>query len=58
MKISVVANGFQEDYTINLINALAKQSATIDFIGLKKKQFKSKPQCMVQQSSGKSMYYI
>ena len=33
VKISIVANGFQEDYTINLINALAKQAATVDFIG-------------------------
>lgn len=33
MKISIVANGFQEDYTINLVNALAKQNASVDFIG-------------------------
>lgn len=33
MKISIVANGFQEDYTINLINALANQVESVDFIG-------------------------
>ncbi len=33
MKISIIANGFQEDYTLNLINALAKQSVDVDFIG-------------------------
>ena len=33
MKISIVANGFQEDYTLNLINALAKQDISVDFIG-------------------------
>ena len=33
MKISIVANGFQEDYTLNLINALSKQDVIVDFIG-------------------------
>ena len=33
MKISIVANGFQEDYTLNLINALAGQDVRVDFIG-------------------------
>lgn len=33
MKISIVANGFQEDYTLNLVNALAGQDVVVDFIG-------------------------
>ena len=33
MRISIIANGFQEDYTINLINALAKDKYPIDFLG-------------------------
>lgn len=33
MKISIVANGFQEDYTINLVNALVNQGVSVDFIG-------------------------
>lgn len=33
MKVTVIANGFQEDYTINLINSLVKQNLEIDFIG-------------------------
>lgn len=33
MKISIIANGFQEDYTLNLINALARQPVEIVFIG-------------------------
>jgi glycosyltransferase involved in cell wall biosynthesis len=33
VKVSIVANGFQEDYTLNLINALARQDLQVDFIG-------------------------
>ena len=33
MKIAIIANGFQVDYTLNLINALGKQNVSIDFIG-------------------------
>ncbi len=33
MRISIIANGFQEDYTLNLINALAKDKYPIDFLG-------------------------
>jgi glycosyltransferase involved in cell wall biosynthesis len=33
MRISIIANGFQEHYIINLINALANTDIEIDFIG-------------------------
>jgi glycosyltransferase involved in cell wall biosynthesis len=33
VKIAIIANGFQVDYTLNLINALDKQEVRINFIG-------------------------
>ncbi|MBK8805443.1 MAG: glycosyltransferase family 4 protein [Bacteroidales bacterium] len=33
MKVSIVANGFQEQYVINLLNSLADTDVSIDFIG-------------------------
>lgn len=34
MRVTIIANGFQEDYTVNLINALAdEEGLKVDFIG-------------------------
>ncbi|HBH50243.1 MAG TPA: hypothetical protein DDX98_16480 [Bacteroidales bacterium] len=33
MVVTVIANGFQEDYTVNLVNALAESGIEVDFIG-------------------------
>jgi glycosyltransferase involved in cell wall biosynthesis len=33
MTVTIIANGFQEDYIINLVNALAKEGIHVDLIG-------------------------
>jgi glycosyltransferase involved in cell wall biosynthesis len=33
MRVSIIANGFQEDYILNLLNSLATKNVEIEFIG-------------------------
>jgi glycosyltransferase involved in cell wall biosynthesis len=33
MAVTIIANGFQEDYTVNLVNAFAEEGTNVDLIG-------------------------